>query len=185
MVDRRRLLLLAPLGVAVAGGGAFWAMLRGMARGTFDPRGVPSPIVGQKMQPFDLPAQAPGEGFSSADFGHGKPVLLNFFASWCAPCLEEHPALMALSKAGMPIWGIAYKDGADKVAQFIRTHGDPFARIARDEHGLVAIDWGVSGVPESFLVDGEGVVRWHWPLPMDGTTIEQQLQPAWRAVAGV
>ncbi len=91
--------------------------------------------------------------------------------------------LMALAKAGLPIWAIAYKDGADKAAQFIQRHGNPFVRIARDEPGRVAIDWGVSGVPESFLVDGHGVVRWHWPGPLDVDTIEQRLQPAWRALA--
>jgi cytochrome c biogenesis protein CcmG/thiol:disulfide interchange protein DsbE len=182
-LERRRLLLMAPLGVAVAGGAAFWAMLRGMEAGTFDPRGVPSPIVGQPMPRFDLPAQPPGQGFSSADLGHGKPVMINFFASWCAPCVEEHPALMALAKAGLPIWAIAYKDTPDKAAQFIQLHGDPFARIASDQRGLVAIDWGVSGVPESFLVDGQGIVRWHWPGPLDAATIEQRLEPAWKDVA--
>ncbi len=182
-MNRRQMLLAAPLGVAVLGGGAFYAMLRGMAAGTFDPRGVPSPILGKPMPPFDLPAQPPGQGFSSADLGQGKPVLINFFASWCAPCVEEHPVLMALAKTGMPIWAIAYKDAADKAAAFIQRHGDPFMRIARDEKGLVAIDWGLSGVPESFLVDGKGIVRWHWPGPMDAATIEERLEPAWRAVA--
>ena len=182
-LDRRRLLLLAPLGLAVAGGGAFWKMLQGMQAGTFDPRGVPSPIVGHEVPGFTLPGQAPGEGFGSADMAGGKPVLVNFFASWCAPCVAEHPALMGLAKAGMPIWAIAYKDAADKAAQFIARHGNPFARIARDGDGRVAIDWGVSGVPETFLVDGRGIVRWHWPGPMDAGTIKDRLQPAWRAAA--
>lgn len=182
-LTRRHLLLGLPLGVAVLGGGGFYAMLQGMSAGTFDPRGVPSPIVGRPMPHFDLPAQAPGEGFSSADLAQGKPVLINFFASWCAPCVEEHPALLALSKAGMPIWAIAYKDAADKAAAFIARHGDPYKRIARDEKGLVAIDWGVSGVPETFLVDGQGIVRWHWAGPLDAATISQQLQPAWRKAA--
>jgi cytochrome c biogenesis protein CcmG, thiol:disulfide interchange protein DsbE len=182
-VTRRRLLLAAPLGVTALGGGAFYAMLRGMAAGTFDPRGVPSPIVGKTLPHFDLPAQAPGQGFSTADLGQGHPVLVNFFASWCAPCVEEHPALLALAKAGLPIWAIAYKDAADKAADFIAHHGDPYVRIARDEKGLVAIDWGVSGVPESFLVDGRGIVRWHWAGPLDPDTIERQLQPAWLGVA--
>ncbi len=133
--DRRQVLLAAPLGVAVLGGGAFWSMLRGMEAGTFDPRGVPSPITGQPVPPFDLPAQAPGQGFSSADLASGKPVLLNFFASWCVPCVEEHPALLALAKAGLPIWAIAYKDPEDKAAQFIQRHGDPYQRIARDAPG--------------------------------------------------
>jgi len=112
-VNRRQMLLAAPLGVAVLGGGAFYAMLRGMAAGTFDPRGVPSPILGKPMPPFDLPAQPPGQGFSSADLGQGKPVLINFFASWCAPCVEEHPALMALAQTGMPISDYYGVDGLE------------------------------------------------------------------------
>jgi cytochrome c biogenesis protein CcmG/thiol:disulfide interchange protein DsbE len=182
-MDRRQLLLAAPLGVAVLGGAAFWAMLRGMQSGTFDPRGVPSPITGEKVPAFQLPSQVPGEGFSSADLASGKPVLLNFFASWCVPCVEEHPALLALAKAGIPIWAIAYKDPVDKAAQFIERHGDPYQRIARDSAGRVAIDFGLSGVPESFLVDGTGTVRWHWAGPLDADIIEHRLQPAWRALA--
>ncbi len=182
-MDRRQLLLAAPLGAAVLGGGAFWAMLRGMQAGTFDPRGVPSPITGQKIPQFDLPAQPPSQGFSSADLANGKPLLLNFFASWCLPCVEEHPALLALAEAGVPIWAIAYKDPEDKAAQFIARHGDPYKRIARDAPGRVAIDFGLSGVPESFLVDGQGVVRWHWAGPIDANIIQNRLQPAWRALA--
>ena len=181
-MDRRRLLLAAPLGVATLGGLAFWRMLRGMSTGDFDPRGVPSPVTGKPVPAFDLPAQAPGRGFGSADLAPGRPVLLNFFASWCLPCAEEHPALIALAKAGLPIWAIAYKDRPDAAAQFIQRHGDPFQRIARDAPGTVAIDFGLSGVPESFLLDGTGVVRWHWAGPLDAGVIQQRLQPAWRAL---
>jgi cytochrome c biogenesis protein CcmG, thiol:disulfide interchange protein DsbE len=180
-MDRRRLLLMAPFGVAAVAGASFWAMLRGMATGNFDPRGVPSPIVGHPVPDFTLPSQPPGRGFTSAELASGKPLLVNFFASWCVPCIEEHPALLALAQAGVPIWAIAYKDTPDKVAQFIHDHGNPYTRIASDEPGRVAIDWGLSGVPETFLVDGKGIVRWHWAGPMDPATIEQRLQPAWRA----
>ncbi len=183
MIDRRQMLLAAPLGVAVIGGGAFWAMLHGMEKGTFDPRGVPSPVTGRSVPQFDLPAQAPGEGFSSADLGHGKVTLLNFFASWCVPCVEEHPALLALAKVGLPIWAIAYKDPQDQATQFIERHGNPYQRIASDRPGRAAIDFGLSGVPESFLIDGAGVVRWHWAGPLDQDIIDQRLQPAWHAVA--
>ncbi len=182
-MDRRQLLLTAPLGIALIGGGAFWAMLRGMEHGTFDPRGVPSPITGQKAPEFDLPAQAPGQGFSSADLATGKPLLLNFFASWCLPCAQEHAALLALSRAGLPIWAIAYKDAPEKAAQFISRNGNPYQRIAKDQGGRVGIDFGLSGVPESFIVDGAGVVRWHWAGPLDADTIQNRLQPAWRALA--
>ncbi len=182
-LTRRQLVLSAPFGAALLGGGAFWAMLRGMSAGTFDPRGVPSPITGQPVPHFDLPAQPPGRGFGSAELAGGKPTLLNFFASWCQPCEEEHPALMALSEAGLPIWAIAYKDGTDRAAQFIQRHGNPFQRIARDAAGRVAIDFGLSGVPETFLVDGAGVVRWHWANGLDADVIKNRLQPAWRAAA--
>ena len=181
-MNRRQVLLAAPFGAALLGGGAFWAMLRGMSAGTFDPRGVPSPITGQPVPTFDLPAQGAHQGFRSADLATGHPVLLNFFASWCLPCAQEAPALMALAKAGLPIWAIAYKDPEDKTAHFIQRYGDPFKRIARDAPGLVGIDFGLSGVPESFLVDGEGVVRWHWPGPLGADVIQNQLQPAWRAL---
>ncbi len=182
-MTRRQAILAAPLGVAAIAGAGFWAMLRGMQQGTFDPRGVPSPITGEHVPAFDLPAQAPGLGFSSADLASGKAVLLNFFASWCVPCEEEHAALLALAGAGMPIWGIAYKDQPGAASQFIQRHGNPYQRIARDAAGRVAIDFGLSGVPESFLVDGAGLVRWHWAGPLDGPTIERGLRPAWRALA--
>ena len=182
LMDRRSLLLAAPLGVAVLGGAGFWAMLRGMQAGNFDPRGVPSPITGQPVPSFNLPAQPPGQGFSSVELATGKPLLLNFFASWCVPCVEENPALLALARSGLPIWAIDYKDGEDKAAQYIQRHGNPYQRIARDEPGRVAIDFGLSGVPETFLVDGMGVVRWHWPGPLDADVIQNRLQPAWRAL---
>ena len=180
-MNRRSLLLAAPLGAAVLGGGAFYAMLRGMSAGTFDPRGVPSPITGERVPVFDLPPQRPSQGFSSADLAAGKPTLLNFFASWCEPCLVEHPSLMALAEVGLPIWAIVYKDGEDKAAAFLQRHGNPYQRIARDATGRVAIDFGLSGVPESFLVDGAGVVRWHWANGLTSNVIEHRLQPAWRA----
>ena len=90
-MDRRSLLLAAPLGVAALGGAGFWAMLHGMQTGNFDPRGVPSPITGQPVPSFNLPAQPPGQGFSSVELATGKPLLLNFFASWCVPCVAENP----------------------------------------------------------------------------------------------
>jgi len=178
-MNRRRLLMLAPLGVAVAGGAAFLAMLRGLSTGSFDPRGVPSPLVGNPVPDFTLSSQVPGQGFSSTDLhGAGHTVMVNFFASWCVPCVLEHPVLMDLAKSGLPIWAIAYKDAADKAAGFISRNGDPYARIGRDETGRVAIDWGLSGVPESFLVDHAGIVQWHYAGPLTQDIVEQQLRPA-------
>ncbi|MBV9783804.1 MAG: DsbE family thiol:disulfide interchange protein [Acidisphaera sp.] len=182
---RRRLLLLTPLGVAAAGGVAFLAMLRGMQSGNFDPRGVPSPLVGRRIPDFSLPAQPPdGVGFGSADLlAAGRPVLVNFFASWCVPCVLEAPVLMQLKEAGVPIWGVAYKDQPDAAAQFLRANGDPYARLARDEPGRVAIDFGVYGVPESYFVDRSGIVRWRWAGGLSADTVSQELQPLLRKYA--
>lgn len=160
-MTRRRLLLLGPLGATALAGGGFYAMLRGMGDGSFNPRGVPTMLLDKPMPSFALP------GFASADVvAGGRPVLLNFFASWCAPCVEEAPQLMAMRQAGTPLWGIAYKDKPEATAVFLGRNGDPFQKIARDEAGLTAIDFGVTGVPETFLVDGHGVVRWHFTGPM-------------------
>ncbi len=185
-LDRRRALLLAPLGVAAAGGVAFWTMLSRMKAGAFDPHGVPSPILGHPAPAFDLPALAlpdggPGQGFGSADLAApGRPLLVNFFASWCIPCVQEAPMLTQLAKVGMPIWGIAYEDHADNATDFLRHNGNPYARVARDEHGRTAIDWGVTGVPESFLVDRQGIVAWHWAGPLDPDLVRAQLLPLLR-----
>ena len=165
---RRRLLLLVPLGGAALAGAGFFGMLRRMKTGAFDPRGVPTMLLGKPMPSFALP------GFASTDFPiAGHPILLNFFASWCAPCVEENPQLMALRQAGVPLWGIAYKDKPAATAVFLARNGDPFQRIARDQAGLTAIDFGVTGVPETFLIDPKGVVRWHFSGPMSQATADE------------
>ena len=176
---RRRLLMLGPLGVAAAAGGAFLAMLLRMQEGKFDPRGVPSPLVGQRVPSFDLPGQAPSTtGFSSADLlGAGRPVLVNFFASWCVPCVIEAPVLGDLKEAGIPIWGIAYKDKVAAAETFLERQGNPYMRLARDEPGRVAIDWGVYGVPETYFVDRTGIVRWRWAGPLTPDSVTRELNP--------
>ena len=178
-VARRRLLLLAPLGIAAAGGAGFWALLNRMEAGTYDPRGVPSMLIGRKLPDFTLPGQPPGAGFSSADvLAAGRPVLINFFASWCLPCVVEAPVLSRLGRGGgTAIWGIAYKDQPDATAAFLERNGNPYARLARDEPGRVAIDFGVYGVPETYLVDRLGIVRWRYAGPLAEEVVSRQLEP--------
>jgi len=159
----RRLLLSLPFAAAGAAGVAFYAMLHGMEQGTFDPRGTNSVLIDKPMPDFTL------AGFSAADVrAAGHPIVINFFASWCVPCVDEAPTLMALSQAGVALWGIAYKDKIAATDAFLARHGNPFVKLARDEPGTVAIDWGVTGVPESYLIDDKGIVRWRFtgPLPL-------------------
>ena len=183
-MNRRQALLFAPFGAAVLAGAGFWTVLGRMKANRFDPHDVPSQLIGRPMPEFALPAQEPGQGFGSADIAAlRRPVLVNFFASWCVPCVIEHPELMALSRAGVPIWGIAYKDAVAAAAGFIARRGNPYARIARDAPGQVAIDWGVYGVPESYLIDPQGIVRWRMAGPLTPDIVSEQLRPLLRAMS--
>ena len=175
----RRLLLLGPLGLATLGGVGFLATLRHMSDGSYDPHAVPSPLIGQRVPDFSLPAQAPaGTGFTSAELlAVGRPVLVNFFASWCEPCVIEAPVLLQLHRQGIAIWGIAYKDAAENAAGFLARHGNPYLRLARDEAGRTAIDFGVYGVPETYFVDRGGIIRWRFAGPITDQGVSDQLQP--------
>ncbi len=183
-MTRRQALLLAPFGAAALAGAGFFTVLGRMKAGRFDPHDVPSQLIGRPMPEFALPAQEPGQGFGSADIAAlRRPMLVNFFASWCVPCIVEHPELMALSRSGLPIWGVAYKDTVAAASGFVARHGNPYARIARDAPGQVAIDWGVYGVPESYLIDAQGTVRWRMAGPLTPAVVSEQLQPLMRTLA--
>ena len=184
MIDRRRALLLAPFGLAVAAGAGFLTVLGRMKAGQFDPHDVPSQLIGKRIPDFVLPGLGDHEGFNAADVvSQRKPVLINFFASWCVPCVIEAPTLMALKQEGLPIWGIAYKDAVPAAEAFLGRRGDPYARLAADAPGRVAIDWGVYGVPESYLIDQSGVVRWRMAGPITPEIAEAQLRPLLKALS--
>ena len=182
----RRALLFAPFAVAAAGGAAFYGMLQGMRTGEYNPRGVPSALIGRTAPEFELP---PLEGsgvpaFSSADLqGLRGPALVNFWASWCVPCIIEHPQLLRLHREGVPIFGIAYKDRPDDSLRFLRQHGNAWTRLAWDEPGRVAIDWGVYGVPETYLLDSQGIIRWRWAGPITPEVLDKDVRPLLRRYA--
>lgn len=118
---------------------------------------VKSALVGKPLPEFSLPAMVEGKpGLSRADLATGKPRLLNVFASWCVPCIAEAPQLMKLKAAGVEIDAVAIKDGPEAVKTFLSRHGDPYARIGDDRDRLVQIGIGSSGVPETFVIDGQG-----------------------------
>ena len=180
----RRALLLAPLGAAALGGTGFWLLLNRMSEGTYDPHEVPSMLIGKRLPEFALPGLPPSPGFSSTDIAaSGRPALINFFASWCIPCVQEAPVLMTLKQQGTPIWGIAYKDKTDATDGFLRRNGDPYTRIARDEPGTTAINFGLYGVPETYVVDRAGIVRWRWAGGLSEDILNQSLAPLLQSLA--
>jgi cytochrome c biogenesis protein CcmG/thiol:disulfide interchange protein DsbE len=121
---------------------------------------VASKLEGQKLPVFALPPALPGKpGLTSADLAKGSPRLVNIFASWCVPCAAEAPVLLDLKRRGVAIDAIAIRDRPDDVAAFLTRHGDPFQRIGSDDRSQVQIALGSSGVPESFVVDGRGIIR--------------------------
>jgi cytochrome c biogenesis protein CcmG/thiol:disulfide interchange protein DsbE len=122
---------------------------------------VSSKLEGQAVPAFALPAALPGKpGLGAADLGTGQPHLLNVFASWCVPCITEVKVLQQLKARGVAIDGIAVRDRPDDLAQFLARNGDPYERIGSDPQSRVQIALGSSGVPESFVVDGRGVIRY-------------------------
>lgn len=183
-IVRRRLLMLLPLASAAAAGAGFWAVLMRMQKGNYDPHSLPSMLVGKKLPTFALPGQPPSAGFSNLDVAASRrPALVNFFASWCIPCIEEAPTLMQLKQQGVSIWGIAYKDKPDAAAEFLEQHGDPYVRVARDDAGRAAIDFGLYGVPETYVVDPGGVVRLRWAGGLSDAVVRDRIAPLLSAPA--
>lgn len=122
---------------------------------------VPSTMVGKPLPEFELPAAAEGmPSVSTADFRDGKPRLLNVWASWCLPCIAEAPQLERLQQEGVEIVGIAIRDRPEDVAAFLARHGNPYVRIGADDLSQVQLAIGSSGVPETFVIDGKGVIRY-------------------------
>ena len=121
---------------------------------------IASNLEGQELPAFALPPAVPGKpGLSSADLEGGGPRLVNIFASWCVPCIAEAPMLAELARRGVEIDAIAVRDKPEDVADFLARNGDPFDRIGADLDSQVQIALGSSGVPETFVVDGKGVIR--------------------------
>lgn len=122
---------------------------------------IRSQMVMKPLPEFDLPPATEGvEGATRADFADGTPKLLNFWASWCVPCIAEAPQLEALKKEGVEIIGVAIRDKPENVAEFLGDHGNPYTRIGSDEISSLMIELGASGVPETYIIDGEGNIRY-------------------------
>lgn len=145
---------------------------------TMNPREIPSPLIGKAVPDFSLPAvKGRALGLSSADL-RGEVALVNVFASWCAACRDEHPLLMQVSAAGtVPIHGLNYKDKPDDAARWLDELGDPYTRTGADVAGRVGIDWGVYGVPETFVIDRDGRIAYKHIGPITPNAWSEKLLP--------
>jgi cytochrome c biogenesis protein CcmG/thiol:disulfide interchange protein DsbE len=143
-----------------------------------DPREVPSPLVGKPAPAFELPIlQQPDKRFVPGDM-RGKVWLLNVWASWCVSCRDEHPMLVALAKRGViPILGLNYKDKSDEATAWLKQFGNPYDLSVVDADGRIGIDYGVYGVPETYLIDAEGVIRYKQIGPITAAILEQKILP--------
>lgn len=178
---RARRLMLVPLAIFLAVAGLFALALR---KG--DPSKLPSALIGKPAPEMTLPAlaglrdgNAAVPGFSTADLRNGTPTVVNFFASWCVPCVQEHPLLLELkSRTGVRIVGINYKDPDPGGRRFLGRYGNPYAAVGVDDSGRAAIEWGVYGMPETFVIDGRGIVAMKHVGPITTQVLELRILPA-------
>jgi cytochrome c biogenesis protein CcmG, thiol:disulfide interchange protein DsbE len=165
--------------------GAFFALVVLLAVGlTLDPREVPSPLIGKPAPAFELPLlHAPEKLFSEKDM-LGKVWVMNVWASWCPPCLVEHPVVTALAKSGLaPVVGMNYKDAREDALPWLKRNGDPFKFSIYDGNGRIAMDYGVYGVPETYVIDRRGVIRYKHIGPLTPEVSRGKIEPLLKELA--
>jgi len=174
MAGRRNLLLILPPLVFLAFATVAYLGLR-----RENPGELPSSLVGGPAPTIDRTVALRADPApTDADLRAPGIKLVNFWASWCGPCRAEHPQLTALAGEGIPVIGINYKDQPDQALGFLAELGDPFGRIGADPTGRTALDWGIYGVPETFVIDADGKVLLRFPGPLTADAVEKRLRPA-------
>jgi cytochrome c biogenesis protein CcmG, thiol:disulfide interchange protein DsbE len=176
--------LLWPLAIFAVLGAIFALALK-----TGDPSRLPSALIGQRAPDVALgqlegltDGTRPVPAFSGADLAQGQVSVVNFWASWCVPCVQEHPQLVTLKeRAGVRLYGVNYKDQAAAARRFLGRYGNPFAAVGTDDNGRAAIEWGVYGMPETFVVNGKGEIAYKHVGPITPETLESRIIPAIRA----
>lgn len=151
-----------------------------------DPSRLPSALIGKPVPQFSLAAiegldtgPRPARGVTSADLADGEVTVVNMWASWCGPCIQEHPQLVALKQQhGLRLIGINYKDDPEAARRFLARNGNPFDAIGADRTGRVAIDWGVYGVPETYVIDRTGRIAFKYVGPLSPSAITNEILPA-------
>jgi len=172
-MTRFPILLVIPVAVFGLLAGLFMA---GMLRD--DPDALPSTLVGRQAPALTLGPLPPTPALTDADLRAGRPVVVNFWASWCPPCRAEHPLLEELAATGVPVLGINYKDTPDKAAGFLDELGNPYARLGTDPQGRAGLDWGLYGVPETFVIGPDGTVLLRIAGPVTRQNLTDQIAPA-------
>lgn len=162
------------------------AVFFAVALKTGDPSKIPSTLIGKAVPETSFPAvkdlATDGKavpGFVSADLAKGKVTIVNFWASWCAQCVEEHPLLETLKlKSGAELYSVNYKDAADTARRYLSRYGNPYSAVGTDPAGRGAIDWGVYGMPETFVINGKGEIVYKHVGPLSAEAIEAKILPA-------
>lgn len=155
-----------------------FAVMAGIGMFRADKDALPSAREGQPAPSVvvsDLPSKV---SFSDSDLRKGGVKLVNYWASWCAPCRAEHPNLETLAGEGIPIYGVNYKDDAPKALKFLDDLGDPYVAVGADQSGRMALDWGVYGVPETYVIDADGVIVARFAGPITARVLKETIRPA-------
>jgi cytochrome c biogenesis protein CcmG/thiol:disulfide interchange protein DsbE len=165
--------------------GVFIALVALLAAGLLlNPQEVPSPLIGKPAPSFDLPLLAePDKRFSEKTL-LGKPWVLNVWASWCPPCLAEHPVVSQMARSGLaPVVGLNYKDTREAALSWIGRNGNPFQVVVFDPNGRIGIDYGVYGVPETYVIDRAGVIRYKHIGPLTADVVQKKIEPMLKELA--
>ncbi len=169
------LMLLPPVAAAALG----FFFMSGLGRDD----GLPSTFTGKPAPAIEVTQLGDLPMFQDADLRKDGVKLVNFWASWCAPCRVEHPNLEALKQQGITIYGVNYKDEADNALKFLSDLGNPYAGTGQDAKGRQAINWGVYGVPETYVIDGKGKILLRFPGPITSRVLNDTILPAIKAAA--
>ena len=181
-VTKRGIYLIPLAGFLILGGFFIWRLH--LVEKGYAPNLIPSVLINKPAPSFDLAALEQGKpGFASTDL-KGQVTLVNFFASWCVPCREEHPVLPLVKQAGIRLVGISYKDRPEDARAWLANLGDPYMAIGADVYGRTGIDFGVYGVPETFLIDKQGRIRYKFTGPLNADSLEHVLLPHIKELQG-
>ena len=174
-----------PLIVFLALGTVFGGFLIAKTFFGYDRDALPSTLIGRPAPAMDLPPLFEGRpGLTAAALQAPGVKVVNVWASWCAPCRAEHPFLIDLKNAGVTVYGINHRDDPDNAKGFLAALGDPFDAIGTDRNGRASVEWGVYGVPETFVVDGQGRIVYKHVGPINPGELESRIWPAIRQAGG-